>query len=81
MIGSKGSKIRKILEAIPDDSWVKASDVEEKTGISAHSVGAIISQHLLYELVERRSVRLNGGGCYEYRRLRRIGDSSRLERT
>ena len=68
----KGSKVERILEAIPDDSWVKASYIEEKTGIGVHSVSPIISQHLLYKFVERRSVRVNGGSCYEYKCLRRM---------
>ena len=65
MNGRKGPKVGKILKAIPDDSWVKASDIEEKTGLSAYEIGAIISEHLLYDVVERRSVRVNGGDCYE----------------
>lgn len=73
MNGTKGSKIRTILEAIPDDGWVKASYIEEKTGISAHRIGAFISHHMLNAVVERRPVRLNGGGCYEYKRFRVIG--------
>jgi len=66
------SKVRRILEAIPEDSWVKASYIEEKTGIRARSVSGIISEHLLYAVVERRSVRVNGGSCYEYRCLRKM---------
>ena len=72
MSGVKGSKVGRILEVIPDDRWVKASEIGEKTGISAHIVGGIISQHLLYDIVERRSVRVNGGSCYEYRCLRKM---------
>ncbi len=72
MSGRKGSKVGKILEAIPDDSWVKASDMEEKTGFSAYEIGGIISEYLLYEVVERRLVHINGGNCYEYRCLRRM---------
>lgn len=80
MSDGKRSKIMKIRDAIPDDSWVKASDIEEKTGIGARSVGGIISEYLLYAVVERRSVRVNGGSCYEYRCFRRLGNSGRLER-
>ena len=72
MKGGKRSKIGRILEAIPDDGWVRASYIEEKTGIKARSVSGIISEHLLYMVVERRSVRVNGGSCYEYRCLRRM---------
>ena len=72
MNGRKESKVGRILEAIPDDSWVKASDVEEKTGLSAYEIGGIISECLLYDVVERRSVRVNGGDCYEYRCLRKM---------
>lgn len=60
-------KLERILEAIPTDDWVTASDVEAKTGISAHSVGAFISQRL-NTYVERRFTRFQTGGCYEYRR-------------
>jgi len=70
--GVKGSKARRILEAIPDDGWVKASDIKEKTGIGAQKIGGIISQQLLYDTVERRPVRAYGGSCYEYRGLRRM---------
>ncbi len=72
MSGRKGSKVRRILEEIPDDGWVRASDIEEKTGIRARSVSGIISEHLLYVVVERRSVRVNGGSSYEYRCLRKM---------
>ncbi len=72
MNGNKRSKVRRILEAIPEDSWVKASYIEEKTGISARSVSGIISEYLLYVVVERRSVRVNGGSSYEYRCLRKM---------
>jgi len=67
------SKVDRILEATPADEWVKAADVEEKTGLSAHSVGALIAYHLLNELVDRRHTRKYERGHYEYRRLRRIG--------
>ena len=80
MNGGKGSKIRRILAAIPIDEWVKASDLEDQTGVSAHSVGALISKHLLYVVVERRKISKRGGALYEYRRLRRIGASGRFER-
>jgi len=72
MSGRKRSKVGRILEAIPENSWVKASDVEEKTGLNAHEIGGIISEHLLYDVVERRPVRVNGGSCYEYRCLRKM---------
>ena len=72
MSGRKESKVRRILEAIPEDSWVRASDIEEKTGIGARIVSGIISKQLLYDVVERRSVRVNGGSCYEYRCLRKM---------
>ena len=72
MSDGKRSKIGRILEEIPEDSWVRASDIEEKTGISARSVSGIISEYLLYAVVERRSVRVNGGSSYEYRCLRKM---------
>jgi len=73
MSGCKGPNVMRILEAIPDDDWVRASDMEEKTGLSAYKIGGIISMYLLYDVVERRPVRGNGGSCYEYRRFRVIG--------
>ena len=72
MSGRKESKVRRILEAIPEDSWVRASDIEEKTGIGSRIVGGIISKQLLYDVVERRSVRVNGGSCYEHGCLRKM---------
>ena len=68
----KGAKVRRILEAIPDDGWVRASDMEEKTGLSAYEIGGIITMYLLYDVVERRPVRVNGGSCYEYRCFRKM---------
>lgn len=72
MSGRKGSKIDRILEAIPDDGWVRASDIEEKTGIRKRSVSGIISEHLLHDFIERRPVRVTGANCYEYRYLRKM---------
>ncbi|HUW46782.1 MAG TPA: hypothetical protein VMW50_13415 [Dehalococcoidia bacterium] len=81
MSGNKESNIRTVLEAIPDDSWVKASDIEKKTDLSVHEIGGIISQNLLHVFVERRKTSINGGAFYEYRRFRRlIRDNGRLER-
>ncbi len=68
----KGSKVRRILDAIPDDGWVRASDIEKMTGIRKRSVSAIISEHLLHEFIERRPVRVTGANCYEYRCLRKM---------
>ena len=65
----KGSKKHRIIEAIPYDEWIKASDVEAKTGIKAHSVGALINHYLLNVSIERRQIRLHGGKLYEYRRI------------
>jgi len=66
------AKSKRILEAIPFDKWVKASDMEEKTGLSSHEIGAIISQDLSSKLVDRRHTRELNRGHYEY--MRRIGD-------
>ena len=68
----KGPKVMRILEAIPEDSWIRASDMKEKTGLNSHEIGCIISEYLLYDFVERRPVRVNGGSCYEYRCLRKM---------
>ncbi len=74
MSEGKRFKIRKILEAIPDDSWIKASDVEERTGICAHSVGLLVKYYLASKFVERRKKIIRGEGeFYEYRRFRMIG--------
>ena len=72
MKGGKESKVERILKVIPDDHWVRASDIEEKTGINAQKIGGFISEHLLYVFVERRKTRMSGGGCYEYRCLRKM---------
>ena len=71
MKGGKESKVERILKVIPDDRWVRASDIEEKTGIRSRSVSGFISEHLLYVFVERRKIR-SGGSCYEYRCLRKM---------
>ncbi|GAH71608.1 unnamed protein product [marine sediment metagenome] len=81
MSDGKRSKSRRILKAIPVDGWVNASDIEEKTGISTHTVGAFISHYLNTSVEKRKTQRTYGGGdVYEYRRLRRIGKINRLER-
>ncbi len=82
MRDGKRSKIRRILKAIPVDDWVNASGIEEKTGISAHTVGGLISHYLVSKFVEKRKTdrKRGGGDFYEYRRLRRIGKINRLER-
>ena len=80
MSGNKASNIRKVLEVIPNDNWVKASDIEKKTDLSVHEIGGIISHNLLYVFVERRKTSINGGAFYEYRRFRRLRDNGGLER-
>uniref|UniRef100_A0A6M3LWX7 Uncharacterized protein n=1 Tax=viral metagenome TaxID=1070528 RepID=A0A6M3LWX7_9ZZZZ len=79
MSGNRGSNIRKILEAIPDDNWIKASDIAKKIDLSVHEIGGFISHNLLFEFVERRKTSINGGAFYEYRSFRRLRDNSRLD--
>lgn len=47
-----GTLAERILEAIPYEEWVTASEVAAETGISSHVVDTLISQRLLNVHVE-----------------------------
>jgi len=57
-----------ILEAIPFDEWISASEIAEKTGLSPQAVGIIIQKNLLPVYVERRQGDLSPNYVYEYKR-------------
>lgn len=59
-----------VLELIPYDRWVGASEISKKTGITSHKVSGIIKSRLLYKFVERKKVKTKYGKNFCYRRVR-----------
>lgn len=49
-----------ILELIPVDEWVSASEIAGSLGLSPQRVGTIIRERLLYQHVERRFIKKRG---------------------
>ena len=66
-------RVRRVLDAIPYDSWVSAAEVAAETGISSSRVGALISKELFPVSVERKKRKLSERGSYLYRRIRFVG--------
>lgn len=65
--------IRKmILDTIPYDEWIFASDIAEKLELSSSVVACVISRDLLNVYVERKNIWHNRGNVYSYRRLNRV---------
>ena len=56
-----------ILEAIPRDEWVSASEIAEKTGLNKQAIGATIGYNLL-QYVERKRF-TDSGKSYFYKRI------------
>jgi len=68
----------RILDAIPYDEWVTASEISSKSGIGSHKLALIISERLLNVDVERRKPTTSERGkFYEYRRIERIKSRTR----
>ena len=63
----RGWLVKNILEAIPFDDWVSASDISRRTGIRPQSVGIIIRNNLLNIHVERKKE--DKSKIFVYRRL------------
>lgn len=71
---SRDSVRKMILDAIPYDGWVLASDIAEKLGLRSSVVSRVISVDLLHVYVERKKMEKdNRGNLYSYRRLNRVG--------
>jgi len=67
-----------ILDALPYDEWVTASEISSKIGAGSHKIALIIKQRLLNVDVERRKPTIRERGkFYEYRR---IGRRARTEK-
>ena len=69
---SKDLVRKMILELIPYDEWIIASDIAEKLEIESSVVARIISRDLLNVYVERKNIWRNRGNIYIYRRLNRL---------
>jgi len=61
-----------VLELIPYDRWVGASEISMRTGISSHKVSGIIKSRLLNKFVERTQVKTKYGRNFQYRRVKYI---------
>jgi len=61
-----------ILDTIPYDEWIFASDIAEKLELGSSVVARVISRDLLNVYVERKNIWNNRGNVYIYRRLNRV---------
>ena len=64
-----GRRKRKILEAIPFDDWISSAKIAEKTGMSPHVVGIIISNSMIPVFVEKMDLGVPKIGTFVYRRI------------
>lgn len=64
----------RILDTIPTDRWVTASEIAAQVGVSSYAVAGAIRSHLLPGYVERRRESYPGPGRYLYRCLARMGE-------
>lgn len=69
---SKDLVRKMILDTIPYDEWILASDISEKLELGSSVVARIISRELLNVYVERKNTWNNRGNIYIYRRLNRV---------
>ena len=69
---SKDLVRKMILDIIPYDEWIFASDIAEKLELGSSVVARVISRDLLYVYVERKNIWNNRGNVYIYRRLNRV---------
>ena len=69
---SKDLVRKMILDTIPYDEWILASDISEKLELGSSVVARIISRELLNVYVERKNTWNNRGNVYIYRRLNRV---------
>jgi len=63
----------KVLEAIPYDDWMLASEIALNLGERSIDVAWIISNKLLNKYVERKPLRNKQASPYIYRRRKRVG--------
>jgi len=66
---SKDFVRKMILDTIPYDEWILASDIAEKLELRSSVVACIISRDLLNVEVERKNIWNNRRNVYIYRRL------------
>ncbi len=73
------SKPERILREIPRDEWITAADIGKKTGLTSHTVGALIGLYLLNKFVERRVSPKYSGHVYEYKQMARFERTQKHE--
>jgi len=61
-----------ILNAIPYNKWILASEIARKLELGSHKIARVISRDLLYVEVERKPMKAKQGKLYVYRRLTRV---------
>ena len=67
-----GLKSKKILDAIPFNMGITASEIFDKTGISSKTVGQLISNQLINSHVTKKKIidkKWAYGSIYEYKRI------------
>ena len=64
----RGGRKRVVLEAIPQDRWVRAGEIASKVGMSSIGVGSIISWHLMPSHVEMKEIDEPKPGTKVYKR-------------
>lgn len=70
---SKDLVRKMILDTIPYDEWILASDIAKKLELESSVVARIISRDLLNVDVERKNMKNKyRGNTYIYRRLNRL---------
>ncbi len=70
---SKDLVHKMILDNIPYDEWILASDIAKKLELRSSVVARIIRRDLLHVYVERKNIKNKyRGNTYIYRRLNRV---------
>ena len=81
LVGTRASKLdpyhrrmlsNRILENIPYDEWILASEIASKIGERSIDVACIIKRKFLNKEVERKLLKNKQASPYLYRRLKRL---------
>lgn len=70
-----GLKTEKILYAIPFNTWITASEISDKTGLSSKTVGQLISNQLINTHVTKKKTidrKWAYSSTYKYKRIAHI---------
>ena len=66
------SRANIVLEAIPYDEWVSASDIATKVDFNSHVVGQIIANRLINIFIDRKPENAMLGIPFVYKRKNRL---------